>query len=73
MDAWLGKESISYFSEENIKLFIRKHIDDTKSEIDEIEGTGAINFLSLDDKKIIEEGEKINPLVLLVYRWLIKK
>ncbi|MGB5227067.1 MAG: DUF21 domain-containing protein [Eudoraea sp.] len=65
LDAWLGKESISYFSEENIKLFIRKHIEDTKSEIDEIEGTGAINFLSLDDNKIIEEGEIINPLSII--------
>lgn len=65
LDAWLGKESISYFTEENIKLFIRKHIEDTKSEIDEIEGTGAINFLSLDDNKIIEEGEVINPLSII--------
>jgi len=65
LDAWLGKESISYFSEENIKLFIRKHIEDTKSEIDEIEGTGAINFLTLDDNKIIEEGEVINPLSII--------
>jgi CBS domain containing-hemolysin-like protein len=62
LDAWLGKESISYFSEENIKLFIRKHIEETRSEIDEIEGTGAINFLSLDDNKVIDEGESINPL-----------
>ena len=65
LDAWLGKESISYFSEENIKLFIRKHYEETKSEIDEIEGTGAINFLTLDDHKIIEEGEKINPLSII--------
>lgn len=65
LDAWLGKESISYFSEENIKLFIRKHIEDTKSEIDEIEGTGAINFLTLDDNMISEEGEVINPLSII--------
>lgn len=65
LDTWLGKESISYFSEENIKLFIRKHIEETKSEIDEIEGTGAINFLSLDDNKIVDEGEKINPLSIV--------
>ncbi len=61
LDAWLGKESISYFSEDNIKLFISKHIEEEASEIDEIEGIGAINFLSLDDHRIIDEGEKINP------------
>ncbi len=61
LDYWLGKESISYFSEENIKLFIRKHIEEIESEIDDVEGTGAINFLTLDDHVIIEEGEIINP------------
>lgn len=65
LDAWLGKESISYFSEENIKNFIQKHIEDESSEIDEIEGMGAINFLSLDDNRIIEEGETINPLSMV--------
>lgn len=60
LDAWLGKESINLFSEENIKLFIAKHIDEEESEIDDVEGTGAINFLSLDDYRITEEGEQIN-------------
>ena len=61
LDYWLGKESISYFSEENIKLFIRKHIEEIESEIDDVDSTGAINFLTLDDHVIIEEGEIINP------------
>lgn len=61
LDAWLGKESIQYFDEDNIKIFIKKHIDGSESEIDHIEGTGAINFLNLDDNLIEEEGEIINP------------
>ncbi len=65
LDIWLGKESISYFSEENIKRFITKHIEDNDSEIDDIEGTGAINFLNLDDHQITEEGENINPLSII--------
>jgi len=32
-----------------------------ESEIDHIEGTGAINFFSLDDLKVTQEGEEINP------------
>jgi len=61
LDAWLGKESVQFFGEQNIKLFIKKHIEDSGSEIDHIEGTGAINFFSLDDLKITEEGEILNP------------
>lgn len=61
LDSWLGKEAVQFFSEENIKMFIRKHIEDQGSEIDHIEGTGAINFFSLDDQKVIEEGETVVP------------
>ncbi len=61
LDYWLGKESIQFLSENNIKLFLKKHIDDINSEIGDVEGKGAINFLSLDDQKVIEEGENIIP------------
>lgn len=61
LDSWLGKEAVQFFSEENIKMFIKKHMDGSGNEIDHIEGTGAINFFSLDDQKVTEEGEQINP------------
>ena len=61
LDKWLGKESVQYFAEKNIKLFIKKHMEDYNSEIDHVEGTGAINFFTLDDIKIVQEGEEINP------------
>jgi metal transporter CNNM len=61
LDSWLGKESVQYFAEHNIKLFIKKHIDGHQNEIDHFEGTGAINFLSIDDTKVSHEGEVLNP------------
>ncbi len=61
LDAWLGKESVQFFAEKNIKLFIKKHIEGSTSEIDHIEGTGAINFLSMDDLIATLEGEEIIP------------
>ncbi|MCJ7802602.1 MAG: DUF21 domain-containing protein [Candidatus Marinimicrobia bacterium] len=61
LDKWLGKESVQYFAENNIKLFIKKHMEGYDSEIDHVEGTGAINFFTLDDIKIVQEGEEINP------------
>jgi len=61
LDKWLGKESVQYFAEKNIKLFLHKHVEGAESEIDFIEGTGAINFLSLDDIPVLQEGEEITP------------
>jgi hypothetical protein len=61
LDSWLGKEAVQFFSEENIKMFIKKHVEGHSNEIGYIEGTGAINFLILDDQKITDEGEHINP------------
>ena len=60
LDFWLGKESVQFFAENNIKLFIRKHMEGHDNEIDHIEGTGAINFFSLDDLKVIQEGEELH-------------
>ena len=61
LDAWLGKESIHLYAEKFFKQLLKKHIVDSNSEIDDVEGTGAINFLQLDDMKISQEGEIINP------------
>jgi hypothetical protein len=61
LDTWFGKESVQFLAGKNIKLFIEKYIEGTDSEIDHIEGRGAINFFSLDDLKAFQEGEEINP------------
>jgi hypothetical protein len=61
LDAWLGKETLEFFKEKNIKLFLKKHVEDSESEIDRTEGLGAINFLSLDDIIVSKEGEPLNP------------
>lgn len=60
LDFWLGKESVQFFAESNIKLFIRKHMEGSDNEIDHIEGTGAINFFSLDDMSVLQEGELLH-------------
>jgi len=40
---------------------IRKHIEAEDSDIDRLEGIGAVNFLALDDIKVTQEGEHIDP------------
>lgn len=61
LDKWLGKESIQFFTEQNIKSFIQKHIEGSGNEIGAVEGKGAINFFSLDDQKVMHEGEVLHP------------
>lgn len=53
LDAWLGKESVHLYAEKFIKELLKKHVVDSDSEIDNVEGTGAINFLQLDDRKSV--------------------
>ncbi len=65
LDSWLGKESVQFFAEENIQLFIRKHMEGLDNEIDHIEGTGAINFFSLDDLRVVQEGEALHAESIL--------
>lgn len=60
LDIWLGKESIQYFKEKSLKQLIRRHVEGTH-DIDYVEGIGAINFLSIDDLLVGQEGEPIDP------------
>jgi len=61
LDAWLGKEGVQYFREHNLRTVIKKHIDADDSDIDRIEGMGALNFLAFDDLLASEEGEPVDP------------
>ena len=49
-------------------------MDESTDEIDHIEGTGSINFFSLDDLKATQEGEEIKPesiIILKTHHWKI--
>jgi hypothetical protein len=61
LDSWLGKEGIRYFQEKDLREVIIKHVDFADSEVGHIEGTGALNFLALDDRPASEEGKELDP------------
>lgn len=65
LDWWLGKEGISYFREQDLHAVIRKHIESQHSDVSELEGTGAINFLKLDDIAVNNVGELVDPESIL--------
>ena len=61
LDWWLGEEGIRYFNESDLRTVIRRHIDADASDINRLEGIGAMNFLALDDLVVSQEGERIDP------------
>jgi metal transporter CNNM len=61
LDAWLGPEGIQYFREHSLREVIKKHIEADASDVDRLEGIGALNFLAIDDLLAVEEGEHIDP------------
>ena len=65
LDKWLGKESVTFIKERQLKGIIEQHIESDHAEIDQIEGQGALNFLDIDDVPIEDEGEVIDPLSII--------
>ncbi len=65
LDWTLGPEGIQYFRERDIHNLIQKHIEADESEINRLEGVGAMNFLALDDLLVTQEGELVDPLSIV--------
>ena len=61
LDAWLGKETIAYLREAEIKELLRLHMMNEKSEVSRIEAIGALNFLTIDDIPVDQEGVLVDP------------
>lgn len=65
LDRWLGKEEISYMAEHHVEELLRMHINTANSDIDMVEGKGALNFLAIDDLHLWEEGQPIDPQTII--------
>lgn len=65
LDYWLGPEGIQYFREHHLREVIKKHVEATESDIDRLEGMGALNFLAIDDLGVYQEGELLDPTSVL--------
>lgn len=61
LDLWLGPEGVRFFKERDLKEVIKKHVEADESDVDHLEGIGALNFLTLDDLYVTQEGEPIDP------------
>jgi metal transporter CNNM len=61
LDAWLGRESIDFLRESELREVLKRYVASSSSEISRVEGIGALNFMNLDDLSVLEEGERLDP------------
>ena len=67
LDYFLGQEGFMFFRERSLREIIKKHIEADESDIDTIEGTGALNFLEIDDLDVSGEGETVDPQSIIAF------
>jgi hypothetical protein len=66
LDLWLGTESTRYLRERDFRTLIAQHVRAPgRPEVSALEGTGAVNFLDLDDIPIGREGEELDARSIL--------
>ena len=58
---WLGHEGVRLLGEDGVKALIAHHMQAKDGEVGVLEGIGATNFLELDDVRVGEEGETLDP------------
>jgi len=61
LDVWLGHEGVRLLGEDDFKALITHHMKAQGGEVGFAEGIGATNFLELDDVRVCEEGEELDP------------
>lgn len=60
LDWWLGREKLELFKEQSMRIMLEKHMESGRTDIGTFEGIGALNFLSIDDVSISNEGSIID-------------
>ena len=61
LDRLIGREGIIYFKEIELITMLKRYANTNINDVERLESLGAVNFLNLDDVKVDEEGEIINP------------
>jgi len=61
LDWWLGPEGVHYLREEMLQQYVTKSMGTGDSDIGTFEGRGVVNFLSMDSRRVGEEGEIVDP------------
>ncbi len=65
LNLWLGAESVQYMREKDLRQLIHKHIDASETDLEAVEGIGALNFLAIDDARVRDEGQLLVPETII--------
>jgi metal transporter CNNM len=65
LDRWLGPEAVKYYREHDLRELIKMHMRSARTEINDVEGQGSLNFLALDDLPVLAEGETVDPVSIV--------
>ena len=65
MDRLVGRDGIEFFSEGSLKDLLKLHATQPDGEISPVEAIAGANILSLDDLRVTEEGEAVDPKSVL--------
>lgn len=65
LDWWLGAEAIEYLHEPLLRDILKAHVRSPQTEVSDVEGIGALNFLDIDDLTTVNEGELLKPESIL--------
>ncbi len=60
LDRWLGPEAAIYWPERSFRELIKRHILAEEADLSNVEGMGALNFLTLDDLPLSALGEVVD-------------
>ena len=61
LNRWLGYEGVPLLREQEFRALITRHFETKGADLSRLEGTGALNFLDLDDIAVADEGEPVDP------------
>jgi hypothetical protein len=73
LDKWLGAEAIQFFNEKDFRELLKIHMSAEETDLEKIEGKGALNFLAIDDLPVIEEGEIVDTNSIIQLPFLGEK
>ncbi len=56
LDKWLGPEAVQFIKEKDFQELLKIHMYSEETDIEKIEGKGALNFLAIDDLPVVKEA-----------------
>ena len=61
---------MQFINKKDFRELLKIHMDSEETDLEKIEGKGALNFLAIDDLPVVKEGERIDPNSVIQLRFV---